>query len=78
VRKYTQAESFPECARRRPNPFRLDPYLAHLEQRMAEGCENAMALWREIRAQGFAGIHRQVHRFVTERRTRPARRTTRK
>jgi transposase len=78
VRKYAQAESFPERARRRPNPSRLDPYLAHLEQRMAEGCENAMALWREIRAQGFAGTHRQVHRFVAERRTSPARRTARK
>ncbi|ACL57938.1 transposase IS204/IS1001/IS1096/IS1165 family protein [Methylobacterium nodulans ORS 2060] len=69
VRKYAQAESFPERAIRRPNPSRLDPYLAHLEQRMAEGCENAMALWREIRRQGFAGTHRQVHRFVAERRT---------
>jgi len=78
VRKYAQAESVPERARRRPNPSRLDPYLAHLEQRMAEGCENAMALWREIRARGFAGTHRQVHRFVAERRTRPARRTARK
>jgi transposase len=78
VRKYAQAESFPERAIRRPNPSRLDPHLAHLEQRMAEGCENAMALWREIRNQGFAGTHRQVHRFVAERRTVPARRTARK
>ena len=38
---------------------------------MAEGCENAMALWREVREQGFAGTHRQVHRFVAERRTMP-------
>lgn len=78
VRKYAQAESFPERAIRRPNPSRLDPYLAHLEHRMAEGCENAMALWREIRGQGFAGTHRQVHRFVAERRTKPAPRTVRK
>jgi transposase len=78
VRKYAQAESFPERAIRRPNPSRLDPSLAHLEKRMAEGCENAMVLWREIRSQGFAGTHRQVHRFVAERRTMPARRTARK
>lgn len=78
VRRYAQAESFPERAIRWPNPSRLDPYLAQLEQRMAEGCENAMALWREIRDQGFAGTHRQVHRYVAERRTMPARRTAHK
>ncbi len=31
VRKYAQAESFPERAIQRPAPSRLDPYLAHLE-----------------------------------------------
>ena len=78
VRKYAHAESFPERAAHRPSPSRLDPYLAHLEQRLTEGCENAMALWRELRERGFAGTHRQVHRFVAERRTRPAGRTARK
>lgn len=68
VRKYAQAESFPERATRRPGPSRLDPYLANLEQRMTEGCENAMELWRELREGGFAGTHRQVHRFVAEHR----------
>ena len=37
-----------------------------------------MELWRELREQGLAGTHRQVHRFVAERRTKPARRTARK
>lgn len=45
---------------------------------MTQGCENARELWRELRERGFAGTHRQVHRFVAERRTRPARRTARK
>lgn len=44
VRKYAQIKSFPERANQRPNPSRLDPNLAHLEQRMAESCESAMAL----------------------------------
>jgi transposase len=78
VRKYAYADSFPERAVPRPNPSRLDPYLLHLERRLTEGCENAMALWREVRDQGFAGTHRQVHRWVAERRTAPARRTPRK
>ncbi len=58
VRKYAHAEAFPERAAPRPNPSRLDPYLLHLERRLTEGCENAMALWREVRDQGFAGTHR--------------------
>lgn len=78
VRKYAYAEAFPERAAPRPNPSRLDPYLLHLERRLREGCENAMALWREVRDQGFAGTHRQVHRWVAERRTAPARRTPHK
>ncbi|SFH15540.1 Transposase [Methylobacterium gossipiicola] len=78
VRKYAQAESFPERAARRPEPSHLDPHLAHPEERMTQGGENAMELWRELRGRGFAGTHRQVHRFVAERRTRPARRTARK
>src|SRR5215217_5859406 len=74
----TQIRSRRELPRTRCAPTErepADPYLAHIERRMAEGCENAMALWREVRDQGFAGSHRQVHRFVAERRTAPARRT---
>lgn len=78
VRKYAHAETFPERSVRRPNASRLDPYLPHIERRMAEGCENAMALWREVREQGFAGSHRQVHRFVAGHRTAPASHTARK
>ncbi|CAA2137673.1 hypothetical protein MBLL_00772 (plasmid) [Methylobacterium bullatum] len=45
---------------------------------MTQGCKNAMEIWRELRDRGFAGTHRQVHRFVAEHRTRPTRRTARK
>ncbi len=41
--------------------------------RIGEGCENAMALWRELRERGYPGTSRQVHRFVAERRTKPTR-----
>jgi transposase len=75
VRKFAYARSFPERATRAPRPSILDRYLAHLEARRAAGCENAMALWRELRALGFAGTHRQVHRWLADRRTAPARST---
>ena len=32
----------------------LDPYKEYLLGRWDEGCRNAMQLWREIRARGFA------------------------
>ncbi len=75
VRKLAHAPRFPERAAGAPHPSILDPYLARLEARRAAGCENAMALWRELRALGFAGTHRQVHRWLADRRTTPAKST---
>ncbi len=78
VRKYACADSFPERAVRPPGRSNLDPYLAHLEARLAEGCEDAMALWREMRALGHAGGPKMVQRWVAEHRTAPARSTAHK
>ena len=75
VRKYAHAESFPVPETRPLRPSILDPYLARLEARLAEGCENALALWRELRVAGFPGTAKQVHRWLAERRTAPARTT---
>jgi transposase len=77
VRKYAYAESFPVPGTRPLRPSILDPYLARLEARLAEGCENGLALWRELRAAGFPGTAKQVHRWLAERRTAPARTTPR-
>jgi hypothetical protein len=75
VRKFAAAEGLPERAARRPGPSILDPHLASLEARLAAGCENAMALWRELRDRGFTGNSRQVRRWLTERRSAPAKTT---
>jgi transposase len=75
VRKYAYAESFPVPETRPLRPSILDPYLARLEARLAEGCENGLALWRELRTVGFPGTAKQVHRWLAERRTAPARTT---
>ncbi|QRO01375.1 ISL3 family transposase [Archangium violaceum] len=77
VRKYALATSFPERAARVPGPSILDPYLEYLVQRHTAGCENALALWREIRARGFKGTSRQVHRWLQTRRTTVAHSTPR-
>jgi transposase len=73
VRKYASAATFPERAVRAPAASSLDPYLEYLAARQAEGCENAMALWREIRAKGYPGTSRQVLRWMQTRRQAPAR-----
>lgn len=77
VRRYFYTESFPERARRQEAKSILDPYLDYLETRHREGCENALRLWREVKARGYPGTHRQVSRTVTVlwmqlRRTKPA------
>jgi len=72
VRKFARAESFPARLPHGPGPSILDPYLPYLERRLAEGCENGLALWRELCAMGFPGGNKQVHRWLAERRTVPA------
>ncbi len=75
VRNYARASSFPERGARRPSRSALDRHLPHLQARVAEGGENAAALWRELQAQGFTGTARQVRRWMSERRrSRPGRR----
>ncbi len=73
VRKYAAADTFPARLPHGPGPSLLDPHVDYLLGRIGEGCENAMALWREIRERGYPGTSRQVHRFVAERRTKPTR-----
>ncbi len=73
VRRFAYAESFPEHGTREPVTSTLDPYLEHLEARLAAGCENAAALWREVKALGFPGTAKQVRGWLRRRRKTPAR-----
>jgi len=70
VRKYAAADTYPARLPHGPGPSLLDPHVDYLLGRIGEGCENAMALWREIRERGYPGTSRQVHRFVAKRRTK--------
>lgn len=72
VRKNYYATSFPERRQRQPGASILDPYLPYLEKRLQAGCENGMQLWREICQQGYPGTHKQVLRWLHQRRTQPA------
>jgi transposase len=72
VRKFVAAAVFPERAVQRRQPSMLDPYVPYLQQRRAEGCTNASQLWREIAAQGYPGVRKQVARWVQQQRIEPA------
>jgi len=72
VRKYYYATSFPERKRRQAPNSILNPYLAYLEYRYEQGCENAMQLWREMQSKGYKGSHRQVSKWMQLRRTKVA------
>ena len=72
VRPYFYAKVFPERAQRQEAKSILDPYLDYLEMRHQEGCENALALWREIKERGYPGTHRQVSKWMQLRRRKPA------
>ena len=52
VRKFLRAGAFPERAPRAPVATLLDAHRQYLAARAAEGCRNAMQVWRELMAEG--------------------------
>lgn len=72
VRKFAAAAVFPERAVMRRQRSILDPYVPYLQQRWEAGCTNASQLWREIQAQGYTGVRKQVARWVQQHRSEPA------
>jgi transposase len=72
ARKFATAAVFPERALQRRQSSMLDPYVPYLQQRWADGCTNASQLWREIVAQGYPGVRKQVARWVQQHRSEPA------
>jgi transposase len=62
--RWFKAGTFPERQRRHGDRHSLAPYTAYVQQRWAEGCRNAMHLWREVREQGFMGSYARVASYV--------------
>jgi transposase len=57
VAGYLNAGQFPERAARAPRPKAIQPYLAYLQQRWAEGEQQSRHLFEELRARGYrAGL----------------------
>jgi transposase len=72
VRKFIGAGTFPERAPHKRAGSILDPYIPYIHRRWAEGCGNAMQLWREIEALGYGGKVAMVRRYARRLRARAA------
>jgi transposase len=70
VRKFIGAGTFPERAPHKRAGSILEPYIPYIHRRWAEGCENAIQLWREIEALGYGGRVAMVRRYARRLRTR--------
>ena len=74
VRKYVQANGFPEWPARRTALSAGTAHATYLQARWHDGCRDANLLWRELRARGFTGSLRMVQRAVAGWRVEPGRR----
>jgi transposase len=70
VRKYLRAEAIPKPQPRPKRGSQLDPYVEHVQQRLAAGVENCVVLLRELRAQGYAGSYTLLKAYVQPLRRR--------
>lgn len=66
VRRYLHAGEFPEVAPKRPPVKEINAYREQLRERWEQGCRNGMALWREIRQQGFTGSEGPVYQLLKQ------------
>jgi transposase len=72
VRKFVHAQGFPERAPKKGNGSILEPYFSYIHRRWAEGCHNALQLWREIKEEGYGGKAAMVRRYVRRLRAKLA------
>jgi transposase len=64
VRNWLRAGTLPPDQRGYRGPGKIDPYVAYLQRRLAEGCTNQSRLWREIREQGLTGTQSLVAKWI--------------
>jgi transposase len=64
VRDWLKQGAFPEAQKRRKRQSSFDPFAAYVLKRWQDGERNGLALWREIKAQGYTGTERSVYRHL--------------
>jgi transposase len=68
VTRFLNAGVFPERAQPPAKPSLLNHHVPYLTPHLAAGHDNGLALWREIRAQGFRASRSLVSRWVAHHR----------
>jgi transposase len=64
VRDWLKQGAFPEAQKRRKKQRSFDPFAASVLKRWQEGEHNGLALWQEIKNQGYTGTERSVYRYL--------------
>ena len=61
VHRWLASDAFPEARKRRKRESPFDPFTPYVLSRGPAGERNGLALWREIKAQGYTGSARSVY-----------------
>lgn len=64
IRRWLSSGTFPEVRSRRKRQSLFDAFAPSILKRWQNGERNGLALWREIRAQGYTGTARSVYRHL--------------
>ena len=74
VRRFIEAEEYPEKKPSRPRPQRsiLNPYKPYIRERWEQGCRNSVQLYDEIKARGYPGSARVLRTFLASLRKKHA------
>jgi len=71
VRAHLREAGLPRYGPRPPQPSKLAPYTAYVQQRLQEGVWNCVTLLRELRSQGYPGGITRLRQFVQPLRLQP-------
>lgn len=64
MRDWLKAGTFPEAKKRRKRQSPFDAFAPYILKRWQDGEHNGLALWREIKDQGYSGSERSVYRYL--------------
>jgi transposase len=64
VRDWLKRGTFPEARKRRKRQSSFDAFAPYVLKRWNEGERNGLALWREIKEQGYSATERSVYRHL--------------
>ncbi|HLZ62343.1 MAG TPA: transposase [Ktedonosporobacter sp.] len=64
IQRWLRADTFPDAKRRRRRPGSFEIYSPYVLSRWEAGGRNGLAIWRDIKEQGYDGSERTVYRYL--------------